>query len=100
MHALVNLYHMFMCHVFYFTWWTKTSLPPSSGVTNPKPFFELNHLQIPLRTPSGNSSLSGFVFSTSLDDSLPFPLLLGFVYVSAESLRCLILGLDFSSSAE
>lgn len=88
-----------MYRVFYFTWWTKTSLPPSSGVTNPKPFFELNHLQIPLRIPSGNSSFSGFVFSTSLDDSLPFPLLLGFLFVSAESPKWLVLGLDFSSSA-
>lgn len=89
-----------MHFIFYFTWWTKTSLPPSSGVTNPKPFFELNHLQTPLRTPSGNSSFSGFVFSTSLDDSLPFPLLLGFLFVSAESLRWLTLGLVLSSSAE
>src|SRR3954452_17522517 len=29
-------------------WWTKRSLPPSSGVTKPKPFSSLNHLTVPV----------------------------------------------------
>ena len=29
-------------------WWTKTSLPPASGVINPYPFASLNHLTIPV----------------------------------------------------
>src|SRR3989338_7214638 len=28
-------------------WWTNTSLEPSSGVTNPYPFWSLNHLTVP-----------------------------------------------------
>src|SRR3954449_6303417 len=29
-------------------WWTKRSLPPSSGVTKPKPLSSLNHLTVPV----------------------------------------------------
>src|SRR4051794_32148256 len=29
-------------------WWTKRSLPPSSGVTKPKPLSSLNHLTTPV----------------------------------------------------
>src|SRR5688500_9968940 len=29
-------------------WWANRSLPPSSGVMNPKPFSSLNHLTVPL----------------------------------------------------
>src|SRR4051812_602431 len=29
-------------------WWTKRSLPPSSGVTKPKPFSSLNHFTVPV----------------------------------------------------
>jgi len=29
-------------------WWTNTSLPPASGVMNPKPFASLNHFTVPL----------------------------------------------------
>src|SRR3954447_23904087 len=29
-------------------WWTKRSLPPSSGVMKPKPFSSLNHLTVPV----------------------------------------------------
>src|SRR4051812_31411795 len=29
-------------------WWTKRSLPPSSGVTKPKPLSSLNHFTVPL----------------------------------------------------
>src|SRR5204862_1523201 len=29
-------------------WWAKRSLPPSSGVMNPKPFASLNHLTVPV----------------------------------------------------
>lgn len=38
-------------HVWQLTWWTKTSWPPSSGVTNPHPFATLNHLHFPLLRP-------------------------------------------------
>jgi len=67
-------------------------------VTNPNPFFELNHLQIPWRTPSGNSSFSGLKFSASLDERLSFPFLFGFSFVSAESLRLMNLELTLLSS--
>src|SRR5215216_3460650 len=29
-------------------WWTKRSLPPSSGVMKPKPLSSLNHLTVPV----------------------------------------------------
>src|SRR5262245_16598165 len=29
-------------------WWAKRSLPPSSGVMNPKPFESLNHFTVPV----------------------------------------------------
>src|SRR5829696_823905 len=29
-------------------WWTKRSLPPSSGVMKPKPFSSLNHFTVPV----------------------------------------------------
>src|SRR2546421_4425983 len=29
-------------------WWAKRSLPPSSGVMNPKPLESLNHLTVPV----------------------------------------------------
>src|SRR5438105_15038847 len=29
-------------------WWAKRSLPPSSGVMNPKPFASLNHFTLPV----------------------------------------------------
>src|ERR671936_1982524 len=29
-------------------WWTKRSLPPSSGVMKPKPFESLNHFTVPV----------------------------------------------------
>src|SRR3954451_20336079 len=29
-------------------WWTKRSLPPSSGVTKPKPLSSLNHFTVPV----------------------------------------------------
>ena len=39
------------------TWCTKTSWPPSSGVTNPNPLATLNHLHLPLRNSAKQSLL-------------------------------------------
>src|SRR6266403_50087 len=45
-------------------WWTNTSLPPASGVMNPKPFASLNHFTVPLgilHSPAQNGAVVWWV---------------------------------------